>query len=260
MLRYIFKIHEEELLKAYEEFPQGFEIVEKKPQGEYLIAVYSESKLDKFPFHLVREEKVVYRDWREYYKPIEVSEKTVIVPPWEVANERWADKTVIVINPGKAFGTGLHESTQLCLKLLEETDLRDKTVLDIGSGSGILSIFAAKRGAKEVLAIDIDPLAVEETLENAKTNKVLERIKALKGEPKDIEGTFDVVIANLEIHIFREVLKDIVPLVGKEAIFSGLYKLGELIEFLQMLEKENLKPTKVIEKNDWYALKCERKQ
>jgi ribosomal protein L11 methyltransferase len=160
-----------------------------------------------------------------------------------------------MIKPGKAFGTGLHESTQLALKLLEEESLEGKRVLDIGCGSGILSILAAKRGAKEILAIDIDPLAVEETEENAQLNKVGDIIKAQRGEPKDIEGTYELVVANLELPIFERVLDDIVPKIGESAIFSGIYKTGELIKFLQMLEERKLKPTKVIEKNDWYALR-----
>ena len=255
MLKYLFKLREEEILKAYESFPEGFEIVERKPTGEYVIAVYSENRLKDFPFHLIREEEVVYRDWKEYYKPVTVSDRTVVIPPWEVANEAFANKTVLVIKPGKAFGTGLHESTQLALKLLEEENLEGKRVLDVGCGSGILSILAAKRGAKEILAIDRDSLAVEETEENAQLNKVEKVIKAQRGEPKDVEGTYGVVVANLELPIFEKVLDDIVPKIGEVAIFSGIYKTGELIKFLQMLEERNFKPTKVIEKNDWYALR-----
>ena len=255
MIRYLFKLREEDILKAYENFPEGFEIVENKPSGEYIIAVYTEEELKSFPFHLMGKEEVVYRDWKEYYKPVTISDKTVVIPPWEVANGEFADKTALIINPGKAFGTGLHESTQLTLLLMEEEELRGKRVWDVGCGSGILSIFAAKKGAKEVLAIDIDPLAVEETVENAKLNKVEGVVKAQKGEPKDIEGTYEVVVANLELPIFEKVLKDITPKIGGIAIFSGIYRLGELIDFLKLLEEQKLKPTKVVEKNDWYALR-----
>jgi len=256
MYRYLFRLKEEDLLKAYENYPEGFEIVESKPNGDYLIAVYSENELDRFPFHLVRKEKVKVRDWREYYKPVEVSDKTVIIPPWEVASERWADKTVLVIKPGKAFGTGLHETTQLSLKLLEEEDLKGKTLLDVGCGSGILSIFAAKKGAKRVLGIDIDPLAVEETEENSKLNKV--SVEVLKAGPERVEGTFDIVVANLEIKIFRKVFKDIAPKIGQVGIFSGIYKFDELLEFLHMLKDFGLKPTKVLEKKNWYGVRVVR--
>jgi len=257
MFRYILQLKEEELLKAYETFPEGFEIVEQTPEG-LKIAIYTDEE-KKFPFHLVRKEEVKHKDWKEYYKPIEVGKNIVIVPPWEVANSKFAQKEIVVINPGKAFGTGLHESTQLCLELMEELDFKGKKVLDVGSGSGILSIYAAKRGADKVVAVDIDPFAVEETLENAKTNKVEEKIEAFQGSAKDVEGTFDVAIANLEIHIFREVLKDIAPKIGGVGIFSGLYRVDELIEFLQMANKLGLKPKKVVEKNDWYVLLMERK-
>ena len=257
--RYLFEVPENGILEAYEHFPRGFEIVETKPDGSYVIAVYSSEGKPEAPFPLIGEEVVEYRDWKEYYKPIHVSEKTVIVPPWEAENFASSEgKTILVIKPGKAFGTGLHETTQLSLKLLEMEDLKDKSVLDVGCGSGILSIFAAKRGAKRVLAIDIDPLAVEETEENAELNKVSQKIETLEGGADKVEGTFDVVVANLEIHIFREVLKDIVPKIGGVGIFSGLYKVADLIEFLQMLEKFGFKPTLVIEKNDWYAVRAVR--
>lgn len=256
MYRYLLKLKEEQLLEAYENFPQGFEIVENKPNNGYVIAVYSQNELKNFPFHLIRKEEVKLRDWKEYYQPIEISENTVVIPPWEVANEKWASKTALVINPGKAFGTGLHETTQLSLKLLEKENLKGKSLLDVGCGSGILSIFAAKKGAKKVVGIDIDPLAVEETLENAKVNKV--ELQALKASPKEIKEKFDVVVANLEIHIFREVLEDILPKIEKVGIFSGLYRLEELVEFLRMLVGKGVKPTLVLEKNNWYAVRVER--
>jgi len=253
MWRYLLEIKEEDLLKAYEAFPSGFEIAGQIP-GKYLIAVYSENDNENFPFHLIRKEQVQYRDWKEYYKPILVGEDVVIVPPWEVANPEWRDKTVIIINPGKAFGTGLHESTQLSLQLLAELEMKDKKVLDVGCGSGILSIYCAKRGASEVIAVDIDHLAVEETSENAKTNKVQEKIKIIQGSAKDVEGNFPIVVANLELHIFRNILKDIVPKVGQYAVFSGIYKPAELAEFIMLLDREGLKPIKIIEKNDWYGV------
>jgi ribosomal protein L11 methyltransferase len=253
MWRYLIELKEEELLKAYETFPEGFEIVEKKPNG-YLIAIYSEHGDKKFPFHLVRKEEVKYKDWKEYYKPILIGKDVVIVPPWEVAKPEWENKTVLVINPGKAFGTGLHESTQLSLQLLSELDLKGKKILDVGCGSGILSIYCAKKGASEVVAVDIDPLAVEETVENAKVNKVSEKIKAFQGSAKNVNGTFPIVVANLEIHIFREVLKDIAPKVEKFGVFSGIYKPKELAEFITLLDREGLKPIKVIEKNNWYGI------
>ncbi len=258
MFRYVLQIKADQLLEAYENFPQGFEIVESSPEGDMKIAVYSENGDEKFPFHLVRKEEVKTKDWKEYYKPIFVGRNVVIVPPWEVANSSFAGKDLVVINPGKAFGTGLHETTQLCLELMEELDVKGKRILDVGSGSGILSIYALKKGAEKVDAVDIDPLAVEETIENAKLNKVEDRLEAYQGGPSVLKGTYDLVLANLEIHIFRSVLKDITPKIGEKAIFSGLFKAKELIEMLRMMEKENLKPKKVIEKNDWYAILAER--
>ncbi|MEO2154128.1 MAG: 50S ribosomal protein L11 methyltransferase [Aquificota bacterium] len=259
MYRFVFFVPEEELLTAYQYFPKGFEIVNYKKGEGYQIALYSEKEEDfqNVPFELIKKEKFQYKDWKEYYQPIEVGKSIVIIPPWE-DKEKWKDKTVLIIKPGKAFGTGLHESSRLCLKLFEETNLKDKRVLDVGCGSGILSLYCAKEGASEVLAVDIDPFAVEETQENALLNGLENRIKTMKVSPSDLKEKrpFDVVVANLEIHIFREVLKDIVPKIGQKAIFSGIYKTRELIEFLQLLEKYNLKPVKVIEENNWYGIEA----
>ncbi len=252
MFRHIFKVPLEELLTAYELLPGGFEIVE---HGESFlkIAVYTEGETPpELPFEPVSSEKVIQKDWRKFYKPITVGD-AVIIPPWE-DEKKFEGKTVLVINPGKAFGTGLHESTQLCIALLSELDLNGKTVLDVGCGSGILSIYAAKKGAKRVLAIDIDPMAVEETIKNAEANGVKERIEVLQGGPEAVSESFDLVIANLELPIFKKVLKDITPKAKKEALFSGIYKERELKEFLKMLEEKGLKAKRVEEKNGWYGI------
>ncbi|NPB05342.1 MAG: 50S ribosomal protein L11 methyltransferase [Aquificae bacterium] len=256
MFRFVLHLKPEDLLKAYETYPGGFEVVRTYPDGSLDIAVYSEERPQSFPFPLVAEEEVRTKDWREFYKPVEVGRETLIVPPWET--RRPEDKTVVVIKPGKAFGTGLHESTQLCLELMEELDLKEKTVLDVGSGSGILSIFALKRGAKKAVAVDVDPLAVEETLENAVLNGVADRIEVLQGGPSAVKGIFDLVLANLELKIFKRFLDQIAPKVGKEAVFSGLYGERELEDMLRLLERFNLEPLKVASKNDWHALLVRR--
>ena len=245
-------------MEAYETFPEGFEIV-NHGEGFIDIALYTEEDKppkENPPFELVRKEKVTFKDWKEYYKPIEVGD-AVIIPPWEDTS-KFEGKTVLVINPGKAFGTGLHESTQLCLKLLSETDLKGKTALDVGCGSGILTIYALKKGAKFVKAIDVDRFAVEETEENAKANGVADRLEVCHCGPEKVEGTFDVVIANLEIHIFREVLKDIAPKVGDKAVFSGIYTKKELEEFLNLMGEFSLKPVRIEEKNDWFGILAQR--
>ena len=108
-------------------------------------------------------------NWKKYYKPVKVGEKIVIRPIWE-EYEKKDDEIVISLDPGMAFGTGEHETTRMCIKALEKYVKSDSTVFDIGCGSGILSIAAAKLGAKMAIGVDLDPVAVESANENLKFN------------------------------------------------------------------------------------------
>ena len=108
-------------------------------------------------------------NWKQYYKPLEVGRRLAIVPEWEAyANQE--GRTVVTMEPGAAFGTGQHETTLMCLELMEEMDLLDKRVLDVGCGTGILGITADKLGAREVLCVDMDPVAVSAARHNAALN------------------------------------------------------------------------------------------
>lgn len=120
-------------------------------------------------------------EWKKYYEPFYIG-NILIKPSWIEIDE--TDHTVLEINPGMAFGTGLHETTNLCIEQLQQLQLDNKSVLDIGCGSGILSVASSKLGAKEVFATDIDPLAVEATLDNAELNKI-SNINAVEGSLLD---------------------------------------------------------------------------
>jgi ribosomal protein L11 methyltransferase len=162
----------------------------------------------------------------------------VIRPTWE-AYPAQADDLEIVLDPGQAFGTGDHPTTRLCLELLEDADLRDAEVCDVGCGSGILSIAACKLGAANVVAIDIEPVAVEVTKENAALNSV--RFVAMVGEgiapaiEEGQEGTseagatpeaagFDVVIGNIISAILIRLARDVYAFTrpGSRWIVSGI--------------------------------------
>jgi ribosomal protein L11 methyltransferase len=135
-------------------------------------------------------------DWLEAWKatvtPIHIG-RFLVRPTWSDASA--ADAITIALDPGMAFGTGLHPTTQQCLEAVSYLDLDGLRVLDVGTGSGILAIAAAKRDAREVVGVDTDPLAVRAAKENAQVNGVL--IEALLGSAADVDGTFDVVLANL---------------------------------------------------------------
>ena len=135
-------------------------------------------------------------DWLEAWKatvtPIHIG-RFLVRPTWSDAQEEGA--ITIALDPGMAFGTGLHPTTQQCLEAVSYLDLEGLRVLDVGTGSGILAIAAAKRGAREVVGVDTDPLAVRAAKENAETNGVA--IDARAGSAADVDGAFDVVLANL---------------------------------------------------------------
>jgi len=110
-------------------------------------------------------------NWKKYYKPIKVGEKIVIKPIWEKYNKN-PEEIIVELDPGMAFGTGSHETTRMCIKALERHVNKDSTVFDIGTGSGILSISAAKLGAKNTIGVDLDPVAVDSAKQNVSYNDI----------------------------------------------------------------------------------------
>ena len=147
--------------------------------------------------------------WKQYYKPIKIGEKLVVVPMWEKydANE---NEIIVKMDPGMAFGTGTHETTRLCATLLEKYVTPSTLMLDVGTGSGILAICASKLGAKKCYAYDIDPVAVRVARENVKDNDAnnieCEVSDLLKGV---FDQKYDVIAANIVADIIIRMLPDI---------------------------------------------------
>ncbi|HUS94658.1 MAG TPA: 50S ribosomal protein L11 methyltransferase [Patescibacteria group bacterium] len=165
--------------------------------------------------------------WRKNYHPFRLGTRIWIQPKWLEATTNRPDDIVILMDPGMAFGTGLHPTTQMCLQALEESIQPGSRVLDVGSGSGILSVAAAKLGAKEVTAFDIDPMAVEATVENALANSVGQIISVFQGSlPEKTGQKWDIVVVNILapviISLLRELqLLDLLSATG-ELILSGI--------------------------------------
>lgn len=135
--------------------------------------------------------------WKKYYKPFHISDSVVIKPSWEVY-DRQAGEIVVELDPGMAFGTGTHETTRLCSQLLEKYVKKGDTVIDVGCGTGILSIIAVKLGAEKATAIDIDDVAARVTRENCDINGVSNSIEVRKGVLSDLEPfKADIVVANI---------------------------------------------------------------
>jgi ribosomal protein L11 methyltransferase len=171
----------------------------RKKINAYLRAICKSHRTDfKLRARTIREEKWA-EAWKENFKPLEVTPRLVIKPPWESWPKR-PGQIVIEIDPGMAFGTGTHPSTQMCLQFLEEvipSFPRIPSVLDVGTGSGILTIAARKMGVKRIAAIDIDPVAIDCAHTNARANRANQGIAFRTGSPEDLKTSFDLVVANL---------------------------------------------------------------
>lgn len=135
--------------------------------------------------------------WKKYFKPFEVGARLAVCPSWEHYENR-AGRTVLQIDPGAAFGTGTHATTALCLELLEQTVSEGCRLLDIGCGSGILSIAGVLLGAGEAVGVDIDAQSVKTARENAEINGVSDRTRYLVGDlARQVSGRFEVICANI---------------------------------------------------------------
>ena len=167
--------------------------------------------------------------WKQFYKPFRAGRSLVVKPTWEPYDAKPGDR-VIEIDPGMAFGSGTHETTGMCLELLEEAVHGGERVIDVGTGSGILAIGAALLGAKDVLAIDIDPTAVKVARENVAHNHLEQTITTLEGNLLEkVDAQCEVCVANIiadVICMFAAPLNDhIVP--GGLFICSGIIKERE---------------------------------
>ncbi len=191
-------------------------------------------------------------EWRKYYEPIELGD-IAIVPKWLSYDGKCGVR--VYMEPGMAFGTGKHETTSMCIELLQRVDVGGKRVLDMGCGSGILGITALKLGAKSCIMSDIEQAAAEAASENAVYNGVSERAEVFCGDlTEKVCGCFDVVLANLTADILLRLKDLLVPLVksGGHIIISGLIHaradevLDNFSECFELIERER--------KGEWQAM------
>lgn len=168
-------------------------------------------------------------NWKKYFHPIPVGEKLLIRPLWEEACDPQG-RIVLDLEPGLAFGTGTHETTRLCMELLEKYLTPACDFLDMGCGSGILSVAALLLGAKSAVGVDIDPLAVKTAVENANTNHVGEKFTGICGNlAENVTGKFQVVAANIVADIVILLSKDAPRFLEKDSVYliSGIIDTRE---------------------------------
>lgn len=195
--------------------------------------------------------------WKAYYHPIDIGKRLAIVPSWEVYD---TSRTIIKLDPGMAFGTGTHETTSLCLEVLDEVVQGGERVLDIGTGSGILAIAALKLGAKAAEGVDIDPMCVRTAGENAQLNGVYNDFKVLVGDlSQKASGKYNIICANIVANAILALSPSVVPLLAENGVFiaSGIIDTRR-DEVVQGLEKAGLNIINVYEKNGWVAITARR--
>lgn len=195
-------------------------------------------------------------NWKKYYKPTKVSDSLVIKPTWEDYKKEQGE-IIIELDPGMAFGTGTHETTKMCLRNIEKYLKKDDIVFDIGCGSGILAIGAAKLNAKEVIAVDLDEKAYRASLENAKLNNVEEKIEVLHGNLTDVIGDkkADIIVANIIADIIALLSKDIANFMKEDSLFISSGIILDKIDFVKEALLENdFEILKVDQLGEWACI------
>lgn len=195
-------------------------------------------------------------NWKDYFKPARITDRIVIKPTWEVY-EPTVDELVIEIDPGMAFGTGTHPTTSLCVKFLERFLEPEKdSVLDVGCGSGILAIASALLGASNVLAVDLDPIAVEVSKDNVELNHMSSKIRVMEGDlTKGLREKADIVVANLMADLVMMLSKDVAThLKGKSIYISSGILIEKQKQVVSAIEECGFHILDIMEDGEWCAI------
>ena len=195
--------------------------------------------------------------WRKYYHPMDVGQRLAVVPSWQ---DYETSRVKLILDPGLAFGTGGHETTNLCLEVLDERVRGGERVLDIGTGSGILAIAALKLGAAVAEGVDIDPVAVRTAGENAALKGVADKLTVLVGDLSDnASGKYDIITANIVANAIMALAPAVPGLMADDAVFiaSGIID-SRKDEVIAALEAAGLAVLEVKEKRGWECIVCKK--
>lgn len=198
--------------------------------------------------------------WKAYFKPTAITDRIVVCPSWESYDKKKDSEIVISIDPGMAFGTGTHETTSLTVMLMEKYLTPEDSLLDVGCGSGILSIIAAKLGAGRILGIDIDEEAIAASRENATKNDLGENLTFQIGDlTKGVDFKADVVVANLLTNLVLQLSPDIPShlIQGGYYITSGIL-IEQKFSVMEALEELGFTVLETAEKGEWCCIAATR--
>lgn len=194
--------------------------------------------------------------WKKHYHPVMVSRFLTIVPQWEEYSPKFEDERVCFLDPGLAFGTGTHPTTQLCIQALEASIRKGDTVYDVGTGSGVLSIVSALYGADTIKAFDLDEVAVKSAKDNMALNGLDEKIDVKANNLlENIEGKANIIVAN----ILTEIIIPFIPNVSANLKEDGLFICSGIIEskkdlVIDELQKNDFEILQVNQMKDWIAI------
>ena len=202
-------------------------------------------------------------NWKQYFHQFYIDD-ILVIPSWEEAEPAAEQKMVLHIDPGTAFGTGMHETTQLCIRQLKKYVTEDTVLLDVGTGSGILSILALKFGAKKAVGTDLDPCAVEAVRQNCESNGIdKEKFHMLTGNiitEKAVQdevgyGCYDIVVAN----ILADVLVPLTPVIVNQMKAGGIYITSGIIDdkeevVVEAVKKAGLEVLEVNYQGEWVSV------
>lgn len=194
--------------------------------------------------------------WKKYYNPVKISEKFTIVPTWEEYQPVNSDELIIELDPGMAFGTGTHPTTVLCIQSLERTVKSGDRIVDVGTGSGVLSIAAAKLGAATIEALDLDEVAVNVAKSNITLNKVEDVVQVRQNNLLDaVKGEADIIVANILAEVILRFVDDAYRLVKKDGYFISS---GIILQKKEVVKEAILKAGFTIEEiitmEDWVSI------
>ncbi len=200
-------------------------------------------------------------NWKKYFKPIEIGDRLAVCPTWENYDNSAARK-VLSIDPGAAFGTGTHDTTKLCLTVLDKICTEGQSILDVGCGSGILALSALLLGCDEAVGVDIDSLAVKVAKENALLNRLDSRCEFACGDLVEaIQGQYDIVCANIVADVIIMLCDSVLPFIKDDGVFvcSGIIDTREQ-DVLQKLSQIGLRVRDRYTSGGWVALVCEKER